>query len=119
MTTPKKKISYEQDQALAYGRGIARANQRRRVAANQAADKAQAERDAQQAEQAALELRRRGGFDLGQRVTGRDRTFSSTRTGTVIEGEASERGQGVWIVTDEGYEIVLGYHSVTAVEEQA
>jgi len=41
----RRKISYEQDQALAHGRSVARANQRRRVAANQAADKAREERE--------------------------------------------------------------------------
>lgn len=40
----KRKISYEQDVALARGRKVARANQRRRVAANQA-DAAAAERE--------------------------------------------------------------------------
>jgi hypothetical protein len=43
--TDKRKISYEQDKALARGRDVARANQRRRVAANQAADKAREERE--------------------------------------------------------------------------
>lgn len=41
----KRKITYEQDLALAHGRDVARANQRRRVAANEAAAKAAAERE--------------------------------------------------------------------------
>ena len=40
----KKKISYEQDLALEAGRQTARANQRRRMAAKQAAERAAAER---------------------------------------------------------------------------
>lgn len=40
----KKKISYEQDRALARGRQAARANQRHRVAAKQAAEQAARER---------------------------------------------------------------------------
>jgi hypothetical protein len=46
----KRKITYEQDQALEYGRSIARRNQRQRVAVRQAADKAQAERERQLAD---------------------------------------------------------------------
>ncbi len=41
----RPKISFEQDRALARGRDVARSNQRRRVAANQAADQAAAERE--------------------------------------------------------------------------
>ena len=48
--THKRKISYEQDQALARGREVARANQKRRVAANQAADRAKAEREREERE---------------------------------------------------------------------
>lgn len=115
MTTDKKKISFEQDQALARGRDVARSNQRRRVAANQAADKARAEREQRAAEQAAREREQRAGFDLGQRVTGRCRIFGTTRTGTVIEGPPAERGEGVWITDDDGNDWVLGRHTVEAV----
>jgi hypothetical protein len=44
MTKPRKKISYEQDLALYHGRRTARANQRRRTAAKQEAEKLAAER---------------------------------------------------------------------------
>ncbi len=40
----KRKVTYEQDKALASGRDVARANQRRRVAAHQADERADAER---------------------------------------------------------------------------
>lgn len=40
----KRKPTYEQDRALARGRDVARANQRRRTAAKQAAEKADRER---------------------------------------------------------------------------
>lgn len=46
----KRKLSFEQDQALARGRDVARANQRRRVAAREAAERAQAERERERAE---------------------------------------------------------------------
>jgi hypothetical protein len=45
----KKKITYEQGMALDHGRSVARANQKRRVAAKQDAIKVQAERDKQTA----------------------------------------------------------------------
>lgn len=44
METTPRKISYEQDLALERGRKVARTNQRRRVAANQAAAQAEADR---------------------------------------------------------------------------
>jgi len=112
----KRRISYEQDQALAYGRSVARANQRRRTAANQAADKAQAELEAKRAAQAARELEQRAGFELGARVSGRCRTFNVTRTGTVIAGPPAERGDGVWITDDNGNDWVLSRYGVTAAE---
>lgn len=46
----KRKISYEQDKALAAGRDVARANQRRRVAADRAADKAREDRERRERE---------------------------------------------------------------------
>jgi hypothetical protein len=46
--TEKRRISYEQDLALCRGRDIARSNQRRRVAANRAADEAREERETQE-----------------------------------------------------------------------
>jgi hypothetical protein len=48
--TEKRRISYEQDLALSRGRDIARSNQRRRLAANRAADKAREERETQERE---------------------------------------------------------------------
>lgn len=43
--TTKRKLTYEQDLALQRGRNVARAHQRARVAAKQADERAQAERD--------------------------------------------------------------------------
>jgi hypothetical protein len=40
-----RKISYEQDRALAHGRSVARANQARRTAAKLARERAEAERE--------------------------------------------------------------------------
>jgi hypothetical protein len=50
MTTPKRKISYEQAQALTRGQKIARANQRARVAERQAREAAAAEHARKRAE---------------------------------------------------------------------
>lgn len=49
---PKRKVSYEQDKALAAGRQTARANQRRRVAQSQEAKAAQAAREREAREHA-------------------------------------------------------------------
>lgn len=46
----KRKLSYEQDLALARGREVARSNQRRRVAQKQAAERATAEREREERE---------------------------------------------------------------------
>lgn len=108
----KKKISYEQDLALAAGRDVARSNQRRRTAANAASDKARAERDRLAAEQAERDRELRMGFDLGDRVTGRDRTWGKARTGVVIEGPPSEKNDGVHILDSEGNTWLLGRYTV-------
>jgi hypothetical protein len=96
---PKNKISYEQDQALARGREKQRDNQRRRTAANIAADQASERRRMEELEAAELTKRRRNGFDVGDRVTGRDYFWNKTYSGMVIDGDLTD---GVPVLCDDG-----------------
>jgi hypothetical protein len=110
----KRKISYEQSLALDRGRQTAHANQRRAVDARQAAEKAQAERERRDAEQAAELKRRRNGFEPGDRVTGRDYFWNEHRTGTVTD--APPQQEGVPVLCDDGETRLLHFHSVKALD---
>lgn len=107
--TKKRKVSYEQDMALARGRAVARANQRRRVAAKQEAAEAARAKSEAEAEQADRERELRNGFEVGDRVTGRDYFWNEQRTGTVVEGSLTD---GVPVLCDDGEERVLYRHSL-------
>ena len=100
----ERKISYEQDKALARGRDTARANQRRRVAEKQRAAAAAAERAEAEAKQAAHERELRGGFEIGDRVTGRDYFWNERRVGVIVEGDLHD---GVPVACDDGQLRVL------------
>jgi hypothetical protein len=108
----KRKISFEQNEALARGRDIARANQRRRTAANEAARKADAERERERERREADELALRLGFQLGEHVSGLDYVWRKPRAGVVIEGPRSERGNAIYVRDDEGNEWALARYSV-------
>lgn len=109
----KRKVSYEQDLALAHGRHVARQNQRRRVEARLASEKAQAEREAERAKQAARERELRNGFEVGDRVTGRDYFWNERRVGVVVEGNLTD---GVPVLCDDGEERVLYRRSLEAAQ---
>lgn len=100
----KKKISYEQDQALARGRDVARANQRRSVAERQQHERAAAARAAEREQQAQRERELRNGFEVGDRVRGRDFFWNQQRSGFVVDGDLTD---GVPVLCDDGEVRVL------------
>lgn len=110
----KRKISYEQSLALGHGRDIARSNQRRRVAARQAEEKVAAERQAarEKEEQRLRELR--GGFEVGDRVTGREIIFRYQKTGVIVETGPYPLHEGVPVQADDGNIWTLARNSVEA-----
>ena len=103
----KKKISYEQDLALAHGRQVARSNQRRRVAANQQREREDAEREraaAIERERWAKQRTPAGGepFAVGARVRGLESHWRVEQvTGVVLDAPGDGEG-GFPILTDEG-----------------
>lgn len=107
----KRKVTYEQDAALAAGRAKARSNQRAGVAARQAAERERQERDAQQAKLADEQRALRAGFELGDRVTGRDFMWNESRSGTVVDGDLYD---GVPVLCDDGQVRVLYRNSLHA-----
>lgn len=94
----KRKISYEQNEALAAGRSIARSNQRRRVAQNQRLEKELAAIEESRAKEQARIREMLNGFYYGDRVESFDLCWRQTRVGTLVDTDP----YGAWIKTDDG-----------------
>lgn len=108
----KKKLSYEQEMALHYGRQVARQNQKRAVAARRASAEADAAREEQDAAQQARLRELRGGFDVGDRVSGRCVFFGARHAGVVLDGGSD----GVRLLDDDGVEWLVSRVSLKAEE---
>ena len=107
----KRKPTYEQELALARGREVARSNQRRRVAARvQREAEDNAAREAEE-KQRARERELRCGFEVGDRVTGRDYIWNAQRSGVVVEGDLTD---GVPVLCDDQEVRVLYRRSLEA-----
>lgn len=112
----RKPRSQAQRDAQLTAMEAARGAAARRAEAKRKAERERADREAAEAAEAARLREARGGFELGDRVTGRERVFGTERTGVVVAGPPSEVFAGVHVIDDEGTAWTLGRYTVKAAE---